>query len=178
MAENLRYLPNVTDQILGSNTSPYIYVYGYSGISITEAKATENYTTYGALYNWAAAVNACPSGWHLPSEAELTVMIENLGGENIAGGKLKQSGTLESGTSLWRSPNTGATNESGFTALPGGRRHATGGSTTIGLFGNFWSRSEEGPNVAKYYFLSYSGRNIRIHNDEKSSGFSIRCVKD
>lgn len=178
MAENLRYLPHVSDLALGSVETPFRYVHSYSGINVEEAKATDNYINYGALYNWAAAQDACPSGWHLPSEAEFTVLIEFLGGESIAGAKMKQEGTLEEGTSLWRAPNTGATNESGFTGLPGGRRHSSGGSTTLGFFGNWWTRNEVDSNEAKSYILFYNVQNIHTTNSDKSSGFSIRCIKD
>ncbi len=84
MAENLAYLPSVVGSATGSETTPYYYVYGYDGTSVTAAKATSNYTTYGVLYNWPAAMGGfsssssnpsgvqgvCPAGWHLPSEAE------------------------------------------------------------------------------------------------------------
>ena len=70
---------------------------------------------YGRLYSWEVAQRVCPTGWHLPTDAEWTTLTDYLGGKNVAGGKLK-----ETGTEHWFSPNTGATNESGFTALPGG----------------------------------------------------------
>lgn len=131
MAENLRYLPSVVGPDTGSEdvAGSYYYVYGYNGTDISEAKATENYDTYGVLYNWSAAMNGeessednpsgvqgiCPAGWHLPSKAEWTELTDYLGGGSVAGGKLKEIGTTH-----WSSPNTGATNETGFTALPGG----------------------------------------------------------
>lgn len=72
MAENLAYLPSVVDPGTGSYTEPYYSVYGYNGTDVAAAKATENYQTYGVLYNWPAAMTACPEGWHLPSDAEWT----------------------------------------------------------------------------------------------------------
>lgn len=131
MAENLKYLPSVVGYETGSVTYPYYYVYGYNGTNISDAKATENYATYGVLYNWSAvmggAMNSnnnpsgvrgvCPEGWHVPSEAEWTELTDFLGGEVVAGGKLK-----ETGTEHWKTPNKGATNETGFTALAGGMR--------------------------------------------------------
>ena len=71
----------------------------------------------------------CPAGWHLPTDAEWTILTTFLGGESIAGGKMKTTGTIEAGTGLWYAPNTGATNSSGFSALPGGYRYDAGSST-------------------------------------------------
>lgn len=99
---------------------------------------------YGALYNW-YTVNTgklCPTGWHVPSDNEWTTLITYLGGENVAGGKLK------AGTADWGSPNIGATNESGFTALPGGVCYADGDYSGIGGDGFWWSSSEYNTNSA------------------------------
>ncbi len=104
MAENLKYLPSVVGPGTGSQTTPYYYVYGYDSTVVADAKATSNYTTYGVLYNWPAAMNeatssssnpsgvqgACPTGWHLPSDAEWTELTDYLGGTSVAGGKLKE----------------------------------------------------------------------------------------
>ena len=117
MKQNLAYLPSVNPPSGGSQTLPYYYVYGYSGTGVSEARATANYQTYGVLYNWTASLTACPQGWHLPSDSEWDVLVNYLGGDNVAGGKMKEAGTAH-----WNSPNTGATNESGFTGLPGGFR--------------------------------------------------------
>ena len=100
----------------------------------------ENTTTYGKLYNWYAVNDPrglAPIGFHIPSEAEWTRLIEYLGGDYIAGGKMK-----ESGTSHWISPNTDATNSSGFTGLPGGYRNNNGTFGGIGAYGYWWSSSE------------------------------------
>ncbi|HOR61199.1 MAG TPA: FISUMP domain-containing protein [Bacteroidales bacterium] len=117
MAENLKYLPSVVGPGTGSKTNPYYYVYDYVGTNVDAAKQSAIYTTYGVLYNWEAAKTACPTGWHLPSDAEWTILTNYLGGEAVAGGKLKETGTTH-----WNSPNEGATNETDFTALPGGNR--------------------------------------------------------
>ena len=93
MAENLKYLPSVVGPATGSETAAYYYVYDYDGTDVMAAKATANYTTYGVLYNWPAAMNACPTGWHLPSDAEWTELTDYLGGSGVAGGKLKEIGT-------------------------------------------------------------------------------------
>ena len=137
-------------------------------------------TTYGALYNW-HAVNTgklAPTGWHVPTDAELTILTTYLGGEGIAGGKMKSTGTIEAGTGLWYSPNTGATNESGFTAVPAGSRSLDGTFGDIGDDGYWWSSSEYGTNYAwsrdLYYGLSTVGRS----NDLKNFGLSVRCLRD
>src|SRR5574344_137160 len=153
MAENLKYLPSVVGPETGSQTTPHYYVYGYDGTNVADAKATDNYATYGVLYNWTAAMNGeassttnpsgiqgvCPAGWHLPSDAEWTELTDYLGGASVAGGKLKETGTTH-----WDSPNTGATNETGFTALPGGYRTNLGFFNNIGYHGNWWSATESG----------------------------------
>src|SRR5690554_3367234 len=131
MAENLAYVPSVNMVADGSEDAAgsYYYVYGYDGTNVADAKATDNYATYGVLYNYTAACNSCPAGWHLPSDAEWTELTNYLG-ETVAGGKLKETGTTH-----WASPNTGATNETGFTALPGGYRGTDGAFYNVGNYG-------------------------------------------
>jgi len=187
MAENLKYLPSVVGPGTGSQTTPYYYVYGYNGTTVAEAKATANYTTYGVLYNWSAAMNGaassttnpsgiqgvCPTGWHLPSDAEWTELTDYLGGTTIAGGKLKETGTTH-----WASPNTGATNETGFTALPGGNRNYDGSFNYIGSYGYWWSATE---NLATDAWNRYMGNyhsSVSRGNVPKELGFSVRCVRD
>jgi uncharacterized protein (TIGR02145 family) len=98
-----------------------------------------NVATYGRFYTWDAAMRVAASidGWHLPSDAEWTTLTDYLGGESVAGGKLKETGTTH-----WKSPNEGATNESGFTALPGGYRDLYGSSHHVGDYGYWWSATE------------------------------------
>jgi len=93
MVENLAYLPAVNLPTEESVTNPYYYVYDYIGEDVDAAKATDNYKTYGVLYNWAAAMNACPTGWHIPSDVEWTILSDYLinngygyegSGDNIA----------------------------------------------------------------------------------------------
>lgn len=187
MAENLRYLPSVVGPGFGSPTTPYYYVYGYHGTNVTDAKATANYTTYGVLYNWTAAMNGskssrsnpstvqgvCPCGWHLPSDAEWTQLTDYLGGESVAGGKLKETGTTH-----WLSPNAKATNETGFTALPGGFRSINGKFDGIGYDGDWWSATEGNTDLAWLRFMYYSNYFARSCNFNKELGFSVRCVRD
>jgi len=187
MVENLRYLPSVVGPSTGSQTTPYYYVHGYNGTSVTEAKATTNYTTYGVLYNWTASMagsagstanpsgiqGVCPTGWHLPSDAEWTQLTAFLGGESVAGGKLK-----EIGTSHWNSPNTGATNETGFTALPGGVRGSGGPFYDIGAYGYWWSTTEGSTSNAYYRYVVYDNSDVYKNYLSKELGFSVRCLRD
>ena len=189
LAENLAYLPSVIDPPTGSEdagheTDPYYYVYGYADIDVAAAKATENYQTYGVLYNWTAAITACPSGWHLPSDAEWKQLEMYLGVTQEEadetwwrgtdeGGKLKEVGTFH-----WESPNEGATNESGFTALPGGFRVSSGALHSIGSHGYWWSSTEYNADSAWIRGLTNSLSNVDRDFDGKVHGFSVRCVRD
>ncbi len=139
-AENCRYLPEVSPSSEGNTTDPYYYVYGYEGTDVASAMSTSNYATYGVLYNWPAVMTEgiCPSGWHIPSDEEFTQLTDFLGGEGVAGGKMK-----EAGYDHWNSPNTGATNSSGWTGLPGGYRYS-GGFEQRWNYGYWWSASESG----------------------------------
>lgn len=173
MAENLKYLPSV--QYLGVNsfTTPYYYVYDYNSTNVTDAKATANYKTYGVLYNWKAACSSCPKGWHLPSDAEWTQLTEYLGGISGAGAKLKESGTTH-----WYNPNTGTTNETGFTALPGGYRNNIGALFGIGSMGVWWSATEFDTSKAWERHLHCNYSNIYVDNFSKEGSVSVRCVRD
>lgn len=171
MAENLRYLPSVVDPNTGSNVTPYYYVYGYNGTSVTEAKAAGNYSTYGVLYNWPAAMSACPVGWHLPSYEEWEQLILNIGSPE--GGKLKETGTTH-----WDNPNTGATNTTGFTAIPGGRRDYGGPFGHIGRWGYWWCANDLYGDDAWYVEMSYNNSAVEGDYYKKEVGYSVRCVKD
>lgn len=116
----------------------------------------------------------CPTGWHLPSDAEWKKLTDYLGGESVAGGKLKETGTTHQ-----KSDNTGATNESGFTALPGGYRGPYGSFFYIGNFGYWWSATENNATKAWYCYVSYFKSDAKREYDlGKDVGFSVRCVKD
>ncbi|HEX7584951.1 MAG TPA: FISUMP domain-containing protein [Prolixibacteraceae bacterium] len=173
MVENLAYLPTVSYDTEGSKTSPYYYVYGYNGTNVDVAKTKANYTTYGVLYNGPAALKSCPPGWHLPSEKEWRTLENYLG--TSAGGKMKETGTIH-----WSSPNTGATNASGFKATGGGLREGSGGGTEqLGLTAVFWSSSEDGStNTLGFVLDNFSGNTSRWSVFNPSEGFSIRCVKN
>jgi uncharacterized protein (TIGR02145 family) len=135
-----------------------------------------NSSLYGYLYNWFAVNDGrkiAPTGWHIPSDAEWTTLTTYLGGENVASGKLK-----EAGLSHWASPNTGATDETGFTALPGGYRDNNGVFYFIGNAGYWWSYTENLTNYAWYRTMySYSAAVTRNYC-YKVYGNSVRCIKD
>ena len=184
MAENLKTtkcidntsIPQVTDNTewINLNTPGYCW---YNN------DADANRAIYGALYNW-HAVNTdklCPTGWHIPSNAEWITLRTYLGGEDIAGGKLK-----ETGVSHWQIPDAGATNESGFTALPGGGRASIG----IGFEGKFggqgidcswWSttRLNSEPSSPIWGFRIHTD-NSRLYRSEfyVRDGVNVRCLKD
>jgi uncharacterized protein (TIGR02145 family) len=139
----------------------------------------KNGKIYGRLYTWGAALNACPSGWHIPAGDEWKELIDFLGGNEVAGSKMKAKGTIENGDGLWKSPNNGATNESGFSALPGGKRSYNGSYEDIGIISYFWSPTEKDINTALGYFLHFNITNIQpmtgilaIKNDARS----VRCL--
>jgi len=167
MAENLKYLPGVVGPMTYSESVPYYYVYGYNGTDVDEAKLTANYNTYGVLYNWPAALTACPDGWHLPSDAEWTELTNSLGGTSVAGYKMKS-------TTGWNGGGNGD-NSSGFTALPGGYRYySLGMFFNAGNYGHWWSATEHIISSIYYYanIVSYTEFN------KNSDGFSVRCIRD
>ena len=148
----------------------------------------ENNTSseYGALYTYAAAIadnwqrdNAddqgiCPDGWHLPTDAEWTTLTNFLGGESIAGLKMKEAGTAH-----WESPNAAATNESGFTALPCGFRSSPDGwFYCVGEFGNWWLATESSSSDAWYRYIMYSFDNLSSNSCIKTYGHAVRCLRD
>jgi uncharacterized protein (TIGR02145 family) len=131
-------------------------------------------TTYGALYNW-YAVNTgklAPTGWHVPTDSEWTVLITYLGGDSIAGGKLKEVGTAH-----WAGPNKGATNTSGFTALPSGNRLAIGTFDYIGGTGIWWSSTANNAATSYYRSMGFNSGDVGHNSFDNIFGFSVRCVK-
>jgi uncharacterized protein (TIGR02145 family)/M6 family metalloprotease-like protein len=161
-------IPLVTDNISWSTLTTPAYCY-YSN------NATTYKNTYGALYNWhtVSTGKLCPQGWHVPNDSEWQVLINYLGGQSVAGGKLKESGTIH-----WTSPNTGATNETGFYALPGGDRQNDGTFYNIGNYGNLWSSNEVNTDNAFFWVVNYLSTYISRQNFNKSFGQSVRCIKD
>ncbi|NQU67469.1 MAG: fibrobacter succinogenes major paralogous domain-containing protein [Candidatus Marinimicrobia bacterium] len=138
-----------------------------------------NEDTYGNLYNWFAVDDTrdiCPEGWHVPTDAEWTELTDYLGGEDVAGGKMKSTGTVENGDGLWYDPNAGATNESGFTALPAGSRTGSGSYIIMGYSCIFWSSTENNSNNAWTRFLYHNISFVSPNEFNKLLGFSVRCV--
>jgi uncharacterized protein (TIGR02145 family) len=138
---------------------------------------TANGVIYGKLYNWHAVNDPrglAPEGYHVPSDEEFTILADYLGGWEVAGGKMKQTGT-----SLWSSPNVGATNESGFTSIPGGYRAQSIGFNSLGGSAIFWTSTAASStnaisrfNTASYEYL---GTNV---NSTKTRAYSVRLIKD
>jgi len=141
-----------------------------------------NGAVYGRLYNWYAVNDPrglAPSGWHVPTDREWTT-LSNFLGKN-AGGKLKDTGTIDAGAGLWWAPNKGATNSTGFTGLPGGYRSGDDGMFgQLGGQGHWWSSTEYQTFQAWYRVLSYNYAIIyRSHQTAtRRYGFSVRCIKD
>ncbi|MCX6246770.1 MAG: hypothetical protein NTW10_03460 [Bacteroidetes bacterium] len=139
-----------------------------------------NKGTYGMLYNW-YAVNTgklAMKGWHIPSNAERKILSDYLGGDTLGGGKMKTTGTLEAGTGLWLAPNGGATNESGFSAIPVGQRTYAGKFKTIGMYSFFWNSDEQDSDFAWSFGPSYLNAGAYYGTYFKKNGFSVRCVKN
>jgi uncharacterized protein (TIGR02145 family) len=138
----------------------------------------KNSGTYGRLYNWYVIEDKrgiAPQGWHVPTNDEFKTLVEFLGGESMAGGKMKEAGFVH-----WPSPNKDATNSSGFTGLPGGNRGSESGSFyVLGQYGYLWTSTESEKNRAfNRHLLLYSGAFEDNYKDVKCAGFSIRCIKD
>jgi uncharacterized protein (TIGR02145 family) len=187
MAENLKVthyrngapIPNVTDGGTWSGLTTGAYCNYNNDVGYV--------ATYGQLYNWYAVAdirNLAPAGWHVPTDAEWKELEMYLGMSQAQadavgyrgtdeGGKLKEAGTTH-----WLPPNTGATNESGFTALPGGYRYIDGSfGYGVGATALFWSSTEFNSSVAWYRYLN-SGSQVYRNYPNKQAGFSVRCVKD
>ena len=176
MKENLKVIHyNNSDEIpnVSSNTS-------WADLSTGAYCNYENnaslVATYGRLYNWYAVDDSrgiCPIDWHTPSDAEWMTLINYLGGENVAGGKLKETGTVH-----WISPNTCATNDVDFLALPGGLRTSSVNFSFIGYYGYWWSAKEINTDFALRLHIGYDYCNGFMDDFNKKSGFSIRCIKN
>jgi uncharacterized protein (TIGR02145 family) len=175
MAENLKVthyrngdaIPNVTDNSTWGGLTTGAYC---------DYNNTAQIAVYGRLYNWFAIDDSstiAPTGWHVPSDSEWQILVDFLGGDSIAGGKMKETGTTH-----WNSPNTGATNESGFTALPGGTRNYAGGYGALRSVANLWSSTESGSGNALYLALRFDVLEAYHPSYDMRSGFSVRCVRD
>lgn len=141
---------------------------------------------YGKLYNWFVigdSRNVCPSGWHIPTDKEWTILVRYLdpiamNNTNDAGGKMKTTGSIENEDSYWETPNKGAGNESGFSALPGGYRYNEGSFYNIGKNGYWWSSTMHDPASAWSRYIYSKFDVVSRYYYYKKGGFSIRCLKD
>ncbi|MDD4970289.1 MAG: fibrobacter succinogenes major paralogous domain-containing protein [Paludibacter sp.] len=176
MVENLKTtklndgtaIPRVNEKASWGNLTTPGYCW-YNNDSIA------NKNTYGAIYNW-YSVNTgklAPAGWHVPTDVEWTTLTDYLG-LDVAGGKLKETGTLH-----WASPNTGATNETGFTAVPGGYRGNNDGTFDVLGTGCFWWTSTPQTDIYSFFrSVGYSSAGIGRSGSQRVNGLSVRCIKD
>jgi uncharacterized protein (TIGR02145 family) len=178
MSENLNTTKYSNGDVIGT-TTPYAldirsestpkYQWAFDG---NEANAL----IYGRIYTWYVATDArniCPQAWHVPSDNDWSNLTTFLGGINVAGGKLKEKGTAH-----WTSPNTGATNESGFSAIAGGNRWSEGSFHYMGWYGIYWSSTSYNSTDALPRELAFDSNKVILINYPKKDGFSIRCIKD
>ena len=162
-------IPQVTDPTQWANLTTGAWCYYNNN--------PDNGAIYGKLYNWYAVNDTrglAPIGWHIPSDVEWSLLENCLGGANNAGGALKEVGSLH-----WVSPNTGATNSSGFSGIPGAHRKIDGSFNDIGVYAFWWCATEPNTTGVFLRFISYFTSIIsRGSSDTKTNGYSVRCVKD
>jgi len=175
MSENLRTaiyangdpIPNPIDNSAWSQS-------GVGGWSIYNHLEVNN-ENYGKLYNWYTTVDPaglCPAGWHVPLDTDWTVLTDYLGGESVAGGKM-------SSVSGWNPTNNVATNQSGFSGLPGGSRSYSGDFFDIGITATWWSSSSSNFVLSAWKrVINFFSTNVDRQTSSKNDGFSIRCIRD
>lgn len=179
MAENLRTTKYRNGDAIPevSGNSAWVNLTSGAYSNYDNNQDIDHLATYGRLYNWFAVSDSrdlAPEGWHVATEMEWAALAENQGGLSTAGGKLKEAGNLH-----WNTPNTGATNSSGFTALPSGRREYTDGSfINTGFNGFWWTSTAYNPDYSWYYQINYDFATVVPANFHKQYGFAVRCVKD
>ena len=174
MSENLktsRYrngglIPYVTDNTAWGNLTG---AWSYYNNDVS------NNAIYGKLYNWYTTLGdtLCPTGWGVPTNDEWITLTTYLGGESVAGGKMKSVGT-----DYWNDPNTDATNESGFSVLPGGYRGSDGSFYYISYGAFFWSATENVNGLAWFRILNYYSGYVDRGSYNESVGASVRCLRD
>ena len=177
MKENLTTTKYKSGSSITNVTSNSTWTGLSSGAYCDYDNSTANSAVYGKLYNWYAVNDSrkiCPTGWHVPTDANWSELINYLGGEAIAGGKLKETGLIH-----WYGPNTGANNSSEFTALPGGfRLDITGAFSNLTSDGMWWSASQYNTADANSIGLMFYSESVNSENQNKKYGLSVRCVKD
>lgn len=160
-------IPHVTDPAVWSNLTTAAWCW-YNNDSATYA------ATYGRLYNWYAVNDPrglAPAGWHIPTAAEWSALVDCMGGVAIAGGKMKS-------VNGWDAPNANATNYSGFSGIPGGVCGVNGNFAGVGYNGFWWSSTDAGPSNASGVALVNAAEDLSVFDYLKKNGFSIRCVRD
>lgn len=201
--ENMRYLPQVVGPSTSSNSLPYYYVYGYSNSNnnVTEAKNMAEYSRYGVLYNWKAAMNeagssntnpsgvqgVCPDGWHIPSKVEWEELVAFLGSnpEYTCNNTAVNVAKAIASTEDWNTSTTDCAvgndrslnNASGFTGLPGGQKNAGGFSGKLDS-ADWWTATESGANSAYREEITKDSKTLGNSGKAKGWAFSVRCVKD
>ena len=176
MEKNLDVLTYRNGDIIPQVTDPTAWAALTTGAWCYYNNDVANGAIYGKLYNWYAVNDPrglAPTGWHVPTDDEWTTLSTTLGGDAVAGGKMKVAGTTR-----WTTPNTGATNESGFAGLPGGSRNGDGTFNGVGGSGYWWSSTEASTTYAWGRFLSCGSGSIYRGNGDKKGGFSVRCLRD
>jgi uncharacterized protein (TIGR02145 family) len=180
MAENLKTTSYQNGDPIPNITEGPVWINLTTGGYCAYGNNSSNPSDYGYLYNWFAVDDTrdvCPAGWHVPQDSQWSVLTDHLGGQSVAGGKLKETGTAH-----WKSPNTGATNLYGFSAVGGGYRwHNSDAFSSINALGYWWSSTEGGTNATSTAWIRrMHDHNIAVDriNYDKRYGFSVRCLKD
>jgi len=177
MRENLDVMTYRNGDVIPQVTDNTAWVGLTTGAWCWYSNSADNGAIYGKLYNWYAVNDPrglAPQGWHIPTDAEWTTLGTLLGGDAVAGGKMKTTGTTR-----WNTLNTSATNESGFAGLPGGGRFDDGAFYYVGVYGHWWSATEDYSGGAWIRYLKNS--NVNLYRDGsgiKENGFSVRCLRD
>jgi uncharacterized protein (TIGR02145 family) len=162
MTKNLAYLPFVDVPSTEGAVKPHYYVFGHNNTNLALAKVHMNYITYGVLYNYPAALTACPSGWHLPSDSEWTTLVDFAGGKLVAGDKLKATPT--SSPVSWN-----GTNDFGFTAIP---------DNVHGFSATYRSSTADEYSDSNWYIATEDIDFSSLDLTNKEEGVTVRCLKD
>jgi uncharacterized protein (TIGR02145 family) len=167
MAENLNYATSSGSWCYGEGGEVYD---GNESVTLSNSEIQANWAKYGRLYDWNTAKTACPTGWHLPSNAEWDELMTAVGGYSTAGTKLKSK-------SGWNDNGNG-TDDYGFSALPGGLRYTDGSFGNAGNIGDWWTATEFGSGVAYFWNMFYIFDDVDEYDSSKDAGYSVRCVKN
>jgi len=136
---------------------------------------------YGKLYNWFAVTDPrglAPQGWHIPTASEWSTLVSCVGGQAVAGGKLKSTGTIEGKDGYWLSPNLGAEDQYGFSGQPGGSCNYDGTFNSLGAQGLWWTANSSSIDYAQYFILYFDYAHTFFYTNWKANGLSVRCVRD